>query len=104
MNLVLRKVIHDQARNNWRVILDDEDGEVEVGSIGIQNTTGMNSAWHWGIDTVIPMRSFESEGHGKDLKDCMRRFRTAWDRFSADEANLTAFLQLKRAASRSRQR
>jgi hypothetical protein len=38
----------------------------------------------WGIDSVIPMRELETEGSGKDRNDCMRKFRAAWDRFSAD--------------------
>ena len=35
MALYLRKVIHPQAHDNYRVILKLEDGEVEIGSIGI---------------------------------------------------------------------
>ena len=31
MNLYLRKVIHPQAHENYRVILKGEDGEFEVG-------------------------------------------------------------------------
>src|SRR5215831_14927497 len=48
------------------------------------------------IDTVIPMRVLETQGKGKDRRDCMRRFRAAWDRFAADEANLIEFLNAKR--------
>jgi hypothetical protein len=33
---------------------------------------------------------------GKDRRDCMRQFRAAWDRFAADEGNLTEFLNAKR--------
>src|SRR6266478_1258448 len=32
----------------------------------------------------------------KDRKDCMRQFRAAWDRFSADPARLSEFLDMKR--------
>src|SRR5215472_7796004 len=69
-----------------------EGDEVEIGSIGIQH----GAAWRWGIDTVIPMRVLETQGKGKDRRDCMRQFRAAWDHFAADEANLTEFLNAKR--------
>jgi hypothetical protein len=52
--------------------------------------------WVWGIDSVIPMREPETEGSGKDRKDCMRQFSAAWDRFSADPARLSEFLDMKR--------
>jgi len=38
-------------------------------------------------------------GEGKDRRDCMRQFRAAWDRFAADEANLTEFLNAKRGGA-----
>jgi hypothetical protein len=41
------------------------------------------------------MRVLETQGEGKDRRDCMRHFRAAWDRFVADEANLTEFLNAK---------
>ena len=53
MNLYLRKVVHPQAHDNYRVILKRGGDEVEIGSIGIQD----GAAWAWGIDTVIPMRA-----------------------------------------------
>jgi len=43
MNLYLRKVIHPQAHDNYRVILKCEEGEFEIGSIGIQD----GAAWAW---------------------------------------------------------
>ena len=92
MALYLRKVIHPQAHDNYRVILKREGDEVEIGPIGIQH----GAAWRWGIDTVIPMRVLETQGKGKDRRDCMRQFRAAWDRFAADEANLVEFLNAKR--------
>ena len=49
-----------------------------------------------GIDSAIPMRELETEGIGKDRKDCMRQFRAAWDKFSADPARLSEFLDMKR--------
>jgi hypothetical protein len=49
-----------------------------------------------GIDTVIPMRELETQREGPDRRDCMRRFKAAWERFVADEANLTEFLNAKR--------
>jgi hypothetical protein len=91
MELFLRKVIHPQAHNNYRVILKDEDVEIELGSIGVQF-----DGWHWGIDSIVPMREEDGEGSGKDRADCMRQFRAAWDRFSADPARLTEFLEITR--------
>jgi hypothetical protein len=70
MDLYLRKVIHPQAHENYRVVLKREDGEVEIGSIGIQHDGG----WSWGIDTVIPMRSWKTQGEGRDRRDCLRSF------------------------------
>ena len=83
--------LDDLAHDN-RVILKLDSGEVEIGSIGIR----LGAARSWGIDTVIPMRTFETQGEGKDRRDCMRQFRAARDRFAADEANLTEFLNAKR--------
>src|SRR5215467_3913981 len=88
MNLYLRKVVRPQAHDNYRVILKLDGDEVEIGSIGIQD----GAAWAWGIDTVIPMRAHETQGEGSDRRDCMRRFKAAWERFAADEANLIEFL------------
>ena len=51
MDLFLRKVIHPQARDNYRVILKDDGLEIEVGSIGMQF-----DGWHWGIDNIVPIR------------------------------------------------
>jgi hypothetical protein len=96
MDLFLRKVIHAQARDNYRVILRDEGLEVEVGSIGIQRGTEGSEFWSWGIDNLIPMREVDTQGTGKDRKDCMRRFHAAWDRFSSDPARLAEFLEAKR--------
>jgi hypothetical protein len=42
------------------------------------------------------MREVDRQGTGKDQKECMKRFRAAWDEFSADPARLTEFLQAKR--------
>ena len=36
MDLYLRKVIHPQAHENYRVVLKRDEGEFEIGSIGIQ--------------------------------------------------------------------
>ena len=58
-----------------------DGSEFEIGSIGIQH----GEAWAWGIDTVIPMRVLETQGKGKNRRDCMQQFRAAWD--PADEAN-----------------
>jgi hypothetical protein len=45
------------------------------------------------------MREVDAQGIGQDRKDCMRRFKEAWDKFSADPARLTEFLQAKRKRS-----
>jgi hypothetical protein len=100
MQLFLRKIRHPQAPNNYRVILKSEDGEMEIGSIGTQFKAGPDMVWRWGIDTVIPMREIESEGEGRDRKDCQRQFRAAWEKFARDPARLTEFLQAKRRARR----
>jgi cytidylate kinase len=42
------------------------------------------------------MREVDPQGIGKGHKDCMRQFRAAWDKFSADPARLTDFLRAKR--------
>jgi hypothetical protein len=92
MDLYLRKVTHPQAHENYRVVLRLDEGEFEIGSIGIQH----GAAWRWGIDTVIAMRTHETQGKGKNRRDCMRQFKTAWERFADDEANLVEFLNAKR--------
>ena len=50
-----------QAHDNYRVILKCDDGEFEIGSIGIPHDGG----WSWGVGTVIPMRTFETRGEGR---------------------------------------
>jgi hypothetical protein len=62
MDLYLRKVLHPQAHDNYRVLLKDDGLEVEIGSIGIQHGSGATEARVWAIDTVIPMPS----GSGSD--------------------------------------
>ena len=84
---VSRKVVHPQAHDNYRVILKCEGDEVEIGSIGIRH-----NGWSLGIDTVIAMRAHEIQGEGNGRRDCMRRFKAAWERFAADEVNLIEFL------------
>jgi len=101
MDLALRKVGHPQAPNNYRVILKIDETEYEVGSIGMQVFTSTDVAWTWGIDTVVPMRTLQTEGRGRDLKDCMRMFKAAWERFASDPAGLTEFLEAKRRTKRS---
>jgi hypothetical protein len=98
--LYLRKVDHPQAVDNYRVILKIDGTEYEIGSIGTKVFTAAETVWTWGIDTVIPMRAMETEGSGADRKDCEKQFRAAWERFSADEATLTEFLEMKRKARR----
>jgi hypothetical protein len=73
-------------------VLKLDEGEFEIGSIGIQH----GAAWRWGIDTVIPMRVPETQGEGSDRRDWMKQFKAAWERFAADEANLVEFMNAKR--------
>ena len=47
MDLFLRKVDHVQAKDNYRVILKTEEGELEIGSIGIQYHAGPDPLWIW---------------------------------------------------------
>jgi hypothetical protein len=102
MDLFLSKVRHPQARNAFRVVIKDEDGEIEIeiGSIGVQTALDMVHGWRWAIDRLIPMQEFETEGHGRDLPDCQRQFKAAWTAFAADPARLTEFIRTKRAARR----
>ena len=89
--LYLHKVIHPQAHDNYRVVLEDDGLEAEIGSIGVQF-----DGWRWAIDNVIPIGDEDTAGIGKDRNDCMRQFRAAWEKFSADPARLTDFLEAKR--------
>ena len=89
--LYLHKVAHLQAHDNYRVVLEDDGQETEIGSIGVQF-----NGWRWAIDNVIPMRDEDTAGIGKDRNDCMRQFRAAWEKFSSDPGRLTEFLQAKR--------
>jgi hypothetical protein len=77
MDLYLRKIDHSQARDNFRVILKMDDEEIDVGSIGLKTFTSDDTAWTWGIDTVVPLRTHQSEGHGIDLRQCMTTFHAA---------------------------
>lgn len=99
-DLYLRKVIHPQASDNYRVILKHEGEDIELGSIGIKSLTGLEQGWRWGIDAVVPMRDVDSEGSGLDRADCMRQFRTAWEKFASDPARFVEFVRAKQAAKR----
>jgi hypothetical protein len=43
MDLYLRKVPHAQAHNDCRVTLKLVGDEIEIGSIGVQNTAGLSA-------------------------------------------------------------
>jgi hypothetical protein len=95
--LYLRKVQHPQAADNYRVILRTEhDNEFEIGSIGVQTFTSGDTAWTWGIDTVMPMLDHQSEGRGKNRMDCMDEFRAAWESHCARAGWRDEFLAMKR--------
>ena len=42
------------------------------------------------------MRDLEAQGEGEDRSDCMKQFKAAWERFAANEVDLTEFLNMKR--------
>lgn len=99
--LYLRKVEHPQVQDNYRVILKSESGETEIGSIGIQHFTSADTAWVWGIDTVIPMRQRQTEGRGVDRRDCMRLFKAAWQALASDRGWFEEFMEAKRRSRRN---
>jgi|SRR5579872_228810 len=95
--LYFRKLEHSQAPNNYRAVLKSEhEGEIEIGSIGVQAFASRDVAWTWGIDTVVPLRDHEAEGRGKDRRDCMLQFKRAWERHCAQPGWLDEFLAMKR--------
>lgn len=96
MDLYLRKITHPQARDNYRVILKSDVDEVEIGSIGLQTFTSDDTAWVWGVDTVLPMREHQTSGRGESRQDCMRQFKAAWEKLTADRGWLAEFLEAKR--------
>jgi hypothetical protein len=99
--LALRKVQHPQAHNNYRVILQtDHNGDVEIGSIGVKAFTSTDTAWCWGIDTVLPMRDHESEGRGNDRKKLHGEVPRGMERHCAQTGWLDEFLSMKRQARR----
>jgi hypothetical protein len=103
MDLYLRKSDREQLGPEiYRVILKDDGEEVEIGSISVQHSAGAAYYWKWAIDTVIPMRTHQTQGRGTDRADCTRKFKEAWARFADDDANLTMFLAEKRRARRGR--
>lgn len=96
MDLYLRKVDHRQARENYRVVLKIDGEEIDIGAIGLKTFTSSDVAWTWGIDTVLPLRDHQCEGRGKDRKDCMTQFKSAWERHCEAEGWLDEFLAMKR--------
>lgn len=95
MPLFLR-LIPDLHRESYRVILKDEMGETELGSIAVTPTTGGEARWTWGIDSAIPMRERQTSGYGDDRKDCQKKFKAAWEAFASDPARLVEFMRMKR--------
>ena len=70
MDLYLRKSDQGQLGPEiYRVILKDDGDEVEIGLISVQHSAGAQYYWKWTIDTVIPMRAFETSGRGTDRAD-----------------------------------
>jgi hypothetical protein len=64
------------GERDGRVIWKRDGEEIELGSIATQHRARSTADhWAWAIDTVIPMRDYESRGYGRDRRDCMRLFR-----------------------------
>jgi len=72
MNLYLRRGLHPQATDNFRVILKHSDGP-NTRSAALACSMVLPGAvfWAWGIDTVVPMRDVGAQGRGRD--DELRR-------------------------------
>ena len=49
----------------------------------------------WGAEVPIA-RPGRAQGHSRDRRDCMKQFKTGWERFADDEANLVEYLNAKR--------
>jgi len=64
--------------------------------ISSQVASSRDTVWTWGIDTVLPLKDHEAEGRGADRKDCMVKFRAAWERHCARPGWLDEFLAMKR--------
>lgn len=96
MTLVLRKVVHETAIDNYRVVHDD----VEVGAIGVQMGTNAETFWAWGIDTVLPPDGLTLHGKGENREDCMVQFKAAWHKFSRNPERLKEFMHIKRELQR----
>ncbi|MFC0243704.1 hypothetical protein [Rhodopseudomonas telluris] len=93
--LLLRRVQHPMAAENYRVILDG----IEIGSIGVQVGVDGRTFWAWGIDTVVPVRQFRTHGEAVDRESATAKFRQAWDVFASEPERLRAFIEWKTAAA-----
>jgi hypothetical protein len=90
--LFLRKVVPVQAKDKYRVILKSEDGEFEIGSIGVQYHAGPG-----GLDLGHRYRHPDARDRRRGPRQRPRRLQeAAWIRFASDEARLTEFLVAKR--------
>lgn len=95
MTLLLRKVTtHINAPDAYRVVY----GDVEVGSIGIQNGAGLSQFWAWGIDTVLPRLPFVTSGQCSSRDRAMENFKIAWGLLAEDPDRLASFLDGKSKA------
>ena len=56
MNLYLRKVVHPQAHDNYRVVLKRDEGEFEIGSNGIQHALKVRCAGQADIRATATFR------------------------------------------------
>ena len=96
MELGLRRIAH----NSHRAIALIDAQPIEVGSIWLEASTSSDAAWRWRIDNLIPMREDQTSGRGNNRHDCLLKCRSAWDRFAADQSNLTRFMNAKRLQGR----
>jgi hypothetical protein len=91
LSLILRRVIHPMARDNYRVIWNG----FEVGSIGLQVGAGGRTFWHWGIDTVTPRLPFATHGDTLSKDEAMAAFRAAWNEYAADPDRMRHKVEVK---------
>lgn len=100
--LRLRKVTgHIHAPNAYRVVLTLDDGsDLEIGSIGHQAGNYMREFWSWGLDTVLPQQSFQTEGEAADRGEAMAAFKAMWEQFKTNPDRLAAFVGIKLKARR----
>ncbi len=93
--LTLRRVTgHPQAQNACRVIYDG----LEVGSIGLQVGNELREFWSWGIDSIVSMPTFPTDGEALSRDEAMTLFRAAWIEFASNLDRLAQFMEAKQTS------